>query len=55
MNEQELLVIIRITGRYEVVTREDRTFVVTPLPPESLMITPESHPQCQEYFCKKSR
>ncbi|EFT2214648.1 hypothetical protein SIL69_004578 [Salmonella enterica] len=55
MNEQELLTVIRITGRYEVVTNKDGTFVVTPLPPESLLITRESHHQCQDYFSKKSR
>ncbi|ECG5076469.1 hypothetical protein CSY93_18235 [Salmonella enterica] len=47
MNEQELLTVIRMTGRYEVVTNKDGTFVVTPLPPESLLITRESHHQCQ--------
>lgn len=55
MNEQELLTVIRITGRYEVVTNKDGTFVVTPLPPESLLIPRESHHQCQDYFSKKSR
>ncbi|EHK2735723.1 hypothetical protein ACQLSH_003157 [Salmonella enterica] len=55
MNEHELLAIIRITGRYEVVTRDDGTFVVNPLPPESILITRESHYQCMEHFSKKSQ
>lgn len=39
MNEQELIAAVRPAGRYEVVSREDGSFVVIPVPAEAILIT----------------
>lgn len=50
MNEQELIAAVRPVGRYEVVSQEDGSFVVIPVPAEAMLITREALRQCLERF-----
>lgn len=50
MNEQELIAAVRPAGRYEVVSQEDGSFIVIPIPLEAILITPESLQQIAERF-----
>ncbi|MFB4497077.1 hypothetical protein ACE3K9_13135 [Enterobacter hormaechei subsp. steigerwaltii] len=50
MNEQELIAAVRPDGRYEVVSLEDGSFVVIPIPLEAMLITRESLQQYAERF-----
>ena len=50
MNEQELIAAVRPAGRYEVVSLDDGSFIVIPLPVEAILITRESLQQHAERF-----
>ncbi|HGL4645151.1 TPA: hypothetical protein ACKFAT_003471 [Enterobacter hormaechei] len=50
MNEQELIAAVRPVGRYEVVSQEDGSFIVIPIPLEAMLITRESLQQIAERF-----
>ncbi|WP_456071505.1 hypothetical protein [Enterobacter quasiroggenkampii] len=50
MNEQELIATVRPVGRYEVVSQEDGSFVVIPVPAEAMLITREALRQWLECF-----
>ncbi|EPF1233429.1 hypothetical protein ACSQOC_002882 [Enterobacter ludwigii] len=50
MNEQELIAAVRPAGRYEVVTREDGSYIVIPVPIEAILMTRESLKQYAERF-----
>ncbi|HGV0045885.1 TPA: hypothetical protein ACNFPT_004183 [Enterobacter ludwigii] len=50
MNEQELIAAVRPAGRYEVVSQEDGSFIVIPIPLEAIIITRESLQQIAERF-----
>ncbi|WP_336212089.1 hypothetical protein [Enterobacter sp. P82] len=50
MNEQELIAAVRPAGRYEVVTRDDGSFIVIPIPLEAILITRESLEHHSERF-----
>lgn len=50
MNEQELIAAVRPVGRYEVVSQEDGSFIVIPVPAEAILITREALRQCLERF-----
>ncbi|WP_193749777.1 hypothetical protein [Enterobacter cancerogenus] len=52
MNEQELIAAVRPAGRYEVVSLEDGSFTVIPIPVEAILITRESLQQHAERFRK---
>lgn len=43
MKEKELLAVISLPGRYEVITREDGSFIVIPVPPDAILISNDSH------------
>lgn len=53
MNEKELLAIIKVSGRYEVITLADGTFIVIPIPPGAILIEHKSHVKSAEHFCSK--
>ena len=50
MNDLELVAAVRVAGRYEVVTREDGSHVVIPIPRDAILTTAEMHQQCMEFF-----
>lgn len=50
MSEQELLVVIRMGGRFEVVSEGDGLYFCTPIPTDALLIHPESDRECREFF-----
>ncbi|MER1491499.1 hypothetical protein [Enterobacter cloacae] len=50
MNEQELIDVVRPAGRYEVVTRDDGSFIVIPIPLEAILISRETLQQHAELF-----
>ncbi|WP_164971831.1 hypothetical protein [Lelliottia nimipressuralis] len=50
MNDLELVAAVRVAGRYEVVTREDGSHVVIPIPQDAILTTAEMHQQCMEFF-----
>lgn len=50
MIEQEMLEIIRIPGRYEIVSKGDNYYVCIPIDPAAILITPESDADCREYY-----
>jgi len=49
MNEQDILEILRIEGRYEVTTTGGR-FYVRPVSSDEIIISLNSHEECKEYF-----
>lgn len=51
MNEQDILEILRIEGRYEVTTTGGR-FYVRPITFEEIIISISSHEECKEHFSK---
>ncbi|KAF6589136.1 hypothetical protein G9G39_22425 [Cronobacter sp. EKM101R] len=53
MNEKELIAALSVPGCYEVVTREDGSFVVIPIPPDVILISWEAHTEAIGYFCSK--
>lgn len=53
MNEKELLAIIKLSGRYEVITLDDGTFIIIPIPPGAILIEYKSHAESVEHFCSK--
>ncbi|WP_166426895.1 hypothetical protein [Escherichia coli] len=38
MNVKELIVVLSLPGHYEVITLENGEFIVTPLPPDAILI-----------------
>ena len=50
MNEQELIEMIRFAGRYEVSSDGSGNYTSLPIAPEAILITPESHIECVEFF-----
>lgn len=50
MDEQELIAAVRPVGRYEVVSQEDGSFVVIPVPAKAMLITREALLQWLERF-----
>ncbi|WP_409249262.1 hypothetical protein [Enterobacter hormaechei] len=50
MNEQELIAAVRPAGRYEVVTDDDGSFIVIPIPIDAILITRESLLQHADRF-----
>lgn len=53
MNEKELLAIINMSGRYEVITLADGTFIVIPIPSSAILIEHKSHVESVNHFCSK--
>ncbi len=53
MNVQELIAALSVSGSYEVITLENGEFIVTPLPPDAILISKESHMDSVSYFCIK--
>jgi len=49
MNEQDILDILRVDGRYEVTAIGGR-FYVRPISSEEIIISLSSHEECKEYF-----
>lgn len=50
MNEKELLAVINIPGRYEVISRDDGSFIVIPVPPDAILVSNDSHIHSVIYF-----
>lgn len=50
MSEQELIEIIRLAGRYEVLSDGNGNYVSTPVATGAVLIVPESHLECIEFF-----
>ncbi|EHS6039235.1 TPA: hypothetical protein SI633_000017 [Escherichia coli] len=50
MTEMELLAIISLPGRYEVITRSDGSFIVIPVSDSAIIIDYESHIDSVNYF-----
>lgn len=53
MNEQDILEVLRVDGRYEVTAIGGR-FYVRPISSEEIIISLSSHEECKEYFSKTS-
>lgn len=53
MNEKELVAALSVPGSYEVTTRENGEFIVTPLPSDAILISKESHADSVSHFCTK--
>lgn len=53
MNEKELIAAIALPGHYEVITLNNGTFIVIPLPPGAILIDRESHLDSVIYFSDK--
>ncbi|EPP7777640.1 hypothetical protein PU849_24440 [Shigella dysenteriae] len=53
MNVNELIVVLSLPGHYEVITLENGEFIVTPLPPDAILISKESHADSVSHFCIK--
>ncbi len=53
MNVKELIVVLSLPGHYEVITLENGEFIVTPLPPDAILISKESHADSVSHFCIK--
>ena len=41
------LAVINIPGRYEVISRDDRAFIVIPVPPDAILVSNDSHKKIQ--------
>lgn len=50
MNEQELIEVIRFAGRYEVLSDGTGNYTSIPIAPEAILIQPESHLECLQFF-----
>lgn len=53
MNDKELIVALSLPGHYEVITLESGEFIVTPLPPDTILISKESHADSVSRFSIK--
>ncbi|WP_218073217.1 hypothetical protein [Escherichia coli] len=53
MNDKELIIALSLPGHYEVITLESGEFIVTPLPPDAILISKESHVDSASHFCIK--
>lgn len=53
MNEKELLAVISLPGRYEVVAKDDGSFIVIPVPSDAILIDNQSHIQSATHFYKR--
>lgn len=53
MNDKELIAALSVPGSYEVITLANGEFIVTPLPPDAILITKESHMDSVSHFCIK--
>ncbi len=51
MNEQDILEVLRVNGRYEVTAIGGR-FYVRPISSEEIIISVSSHEECKEHFSK---
>lgn len=50
MSEQELLIVIRMGGRFEVVSEGNGLYFCSLIPADALLIHPESDRECREFF-----
>lgn len=50
MNDKELITALSLPGHYEVITLENGEFIVTPLPPDAVLISKESHTDSVSHF-----
>lgn len=50
MNGQELIERIRFAGRYEIISDGDGNYVCLPVPVDAVLIAPDSHVECGEFF-----
>ncbi|HCW2745520.1 TPA: hypothetical protein OXB40_003957 [Escherichia coli] len=50
MNDKELIIALSLPGHYEVITLESGEFIVTPLPPDAILISKESHADSASHF-----
>ncbi|MEB8638634.1 hypothetical protein P2G74_01430 [Cronobacter muytjensii] len=52
LTTDDLLNLLRLPGRYLVYVPRAGAFTVTPVPVNAVVITPESHHQCADYFSR---
>lgn len=50
MNEQDVIEMIRVIGRYEVISESGGKFTVIPIIPPAVLIAQDSHEECTQFF-----
>lgn len=54
MSEKEILEIIRLDGRYEVISKNGY-YSARPIMPDEILISERSHKDCKEHFSNPER
>lgn len=50
INIEELIKMLLMPGRYEVISKGSKGFIILPISKDALLITPEGHKEAMEYF-----